>query len=190
MKAIANPIVLLSLAAGPRAVRAFSSDRATPASARARDASSVAAPAPVAAPASSRRSFLDALLLVSTTASALLPSAPADAAVLDPARNGGGTLQDLAPDEAERRFRDGRETVSYLLTNYDAICDGGGDNVRRYLGTVGTGSGLFGISKAMKALSERADDIVECECCLAEGTRSNYQRQILRWCALTAATGH
>ena len=55
------------------------------------------------------------------------------------------------------------QRFDYLLHNYDSICDGGGDNVRRYLGTVGTSSGLFGIQKAMKALSERADDIVECE---------------------------
>jgi len=51
--------------------------------------------------------------------------------------------------------------VDYLLKHYDEVCDGGGDNVRRYLGTVGTQSGLFGIQKAMKALGERADDIVE-----------------------------
>ena len=53
--------------------------------------------------------------------------------------------------------------MAYLLQNYDEICEGGGDNVRRYLGTVGTTSGLFGIQKAMKALAERAEDIVECE---------------------------
>lgn len=34
-------------------------------------------------------------------------------------------------------------------------------NSRRYLGTVGTTSGLFGIQKAMKTLSVKADDIVE-----------------------------
>jgi len=73
-----------------------------------------------------------------------------------------GTIKTtLTPEEAEERFRAGRETVNDLLKNYDEICDGGGDNVRRYLGTVGTSSGLFGIAKAMKALGERADDIVE-----------------------------
>ena len=64
-------------------------------------------------------------------------------------------------EEAEERFRAGRATVDYLLNNYNEVCDGGGDNVRRYLGTVGTQSGLFGISKAMKTLADKADDIVE-----------------------------
>ncbi|KAL7535837.1 hypothetical protein ACHAWF_005291, partial [Thalassiosira exigua] len=83
------------------------------------------------------------------------------AVVLDSSQRNAGTLVDLTPDEAEARFRAGRESVSYLLDHYDEVCDGGGDNVRRYLGTVGTSSGLFGIKKAMKALAERADDIVE-----------------------------
>ena len=67
----------------------------------------------------------------------------------------------LTPEEAEELFREGRKSLQYLLDHYDEICEGGGDNVRRYLGTVGTSSGLFGISKVMRALSERADDIVE-----------------------------
>lgn len=82
---------------------------------------------------------------------------------MDPTQNKVGTLKNLSPEEAEQRFRDGRESVDYLLKNYDEICEGGGDNVRRYLGTVGTSSGLFGIQKAMKTLAERADDIVECK---------------------------
>ena len=50
-----------------------------------------------------------------------------------------------------------------FLKSYDEVCEGegGGDNVRRYLGTVGTISGLFGISKALKKLAEKANDIVE-----------------------------
>ena len=64
-------------------------------------------------------------------------------------------------EEAEERFRAGRASVDYLLNNYNEICEGGGDNVRRSLGTVGTQSGLFGISKAMKTIADKADDIVE-----------------------------
>ena len=47
------------------------------------------------------------------------------------------------------------------MNHYDEICEGGGDNVRRYLGTVGTSSGLYGIQKVMKILQNDADDIVE-----------------------------
>ena len=63
--------------------------------------------------------------------------------------------------EAEDRLRLARKSAQYLLDNYDEICEGGGDNVRRYLGTVGTTSGLFGIQKVLKTLAEKADDVVE-----------------------------
>lgn len=69
--------------------------------------------------------------------------------------------KDLTEDEAVSRFKEGQKSLQYLLDNYDDVCKGGGDNVRRYLGTVGTTSGLWGISKVMKALQDRADDIVE-----------------------------
>lgn len=67
----------------------------------------------------------------------------------------------LTLPEAETRFQEGQKTVQYLLDNFDSIAERGGDEVRRYLGTVGTTSGLFGISKVMKVLMERADDVVE-----------------------------
>ena len=69
--------------------------------------------------------------------------------------------RDLTPDEARSRFREGRDSLEYLLENYDAICEGGGDNIRRYLGTVGTTSGLYGIQKVMKTMMNSADDIVD-----------------------------
>ena len=63
---------------------------------------------------------------------------------------------------AMSRLQDARISAQQLLDNYDDICNnGGGDNVRRYLGTVGTTSGLWGVGKVLKALNERADDIVE-----------------------------
>ena len=74
------------------------------------------------------------------------------------------TLAPITRQEAIQRFNAGRESVSYLLEHYDEICEGGGDNVRRYLGTVGVSSGLFGIGKALKVLGEDVEDIVECEC--------------------------
>jgi hypothetical protein len=73
-----------------------------------------------------------------------------------------GTLAPISREEAEQRFRTGRESLQYLLDHYDEICEGGGDNVRRYLGTVGV-TGLFGIGKALRVLGEDVDDIVECE---------------------------
>ena len=108
-----------------------------------------------------RRSFLDSAL----TAATFLSIAPlkTHAAVISLQTPSVGTLKSLTPEEAEQRFRAGRKSVEYLLNNYDEICEGGGDNVRRYLGTVGTTSGLFGIGKALKVLGDRAEDIVECE---------------------------
>lgn len=47
------------------------------------------------------------------------------------------------------------------LSNWFGVCFGFNQNARRYLGTVGTTSGLFGIKNAMKTLSVNADDIVE-----------------------------
>lgn len=103
----------------------------------------------------SRRSFFHGLIAAVPIVSSVMVS-DASAAVLD-----AQMVKKLTPEEAEERLRAGRESVAYLLKNYDEICAGGGDNVRRYLGTVGTSSGLFGIGKAMKILSDRADDIVE-----------------------------
>lgn len=69
--------------------------------------------------------------------------------------------KNLGVEEAKARFQEGRKSLKYLLDNYDKVVEGGGDNVRRYLGTVGTTSGLFGISKVLKSLKDEADDIVE-----------------------------
>jgi len=107
----------------------------------------------------SRRSFLETAVTALLVATTTIP-AKTNAVVLDSSQKA-GTLKNLTPEEAEQRFIEGRQSVDYLLKHYSEICDGGGDNVRRYLGTVGTTSGLFGIQKAMKALAERADDIVD-----------------------------
>ncbi|KAL3909653.1 MAG: hypothetical protein SGARI_002496 [Bacillariaceae sp.] len=71
--------------------------------------------------------------------------------------------KDLTLDQALERFQQANESLQYLLENYDEICRGGGDNVRRYLGTVGLTSGLYGISKVLKILKDQAEveDIVE-----------------------------
>ena len=106
----------------------------------------------------SRRSVVQNTL---TLAGFLVVNPSVSHAVMDPSKNAKGTLKELSMEEAEERLRTGRASVDYLLNNYDEICEVGGDNVRRYLGTVGTQSGLFGISKAMKTLADKADDIVE-----------------------------
>ncbi len=69
----------------------------------------------------------------------------------------------MTPEEAEIKLKEGYKTILYLLDNYEQICEGGGDNVRRYLGTIVTNppSPLVGISKALKALEDRADDFIE-----------------------------
>ena len=67
----------------------------------------------------------------------------------------------LTEAEVEERLRAGRKSIQYLLDHYDEICQGGGDNVRRYLGTVGFTSGLVQIDRTLKALAERADDFVD-----------------------------
>eukprot|EP00979_Chaetoceros_neogracilis_P017783 scaffold10272_cov276-Chaetoceros_neogracile.AAC.17 len=69
----------------------------------------------------------------------------------------------LTEEEGEAKFIEGYKTVCYLIDHYDEIREGGGDTVRRQLGTIvgNPPSGLVGISKAMKALEDRADDFIE-----------------------------
>ena len=64
-------------------------------------------------------------------------------------------------EEARKRFVSARGEVRYLLENYTQISGGGGDSVRRYLGTVGFSSYMYGIDKVLKELRDEADDIVE-----------------------------
>ena len=67
----------------------------------------------------------------------------------------------MGSDVALQRFYDGKQTLQYLLDHYDEISAGGGDNVRRYLGTVGLTSPLYGIQKVLRELQDVADDVVE-----------------------------
>lgn len=64
-------------------------------------------------------------------------------------------------EEAKDRFKLAVQDVDELLANYSEISKGGGDNVRRYLGTVGVKSHMYGITKVLKELREEADDIIE-----------------------------
>jgi hypothetical protein len=69
--------------------------------------------------------------------------------------------QALGVQASKERLAQARISLAYLTDNYDTIRAGGGDNVRRYLGTVGTTSGLYGIMKVLKELQKEAEDIVE-----------------------------
>ena len=106
-----------------------------------------------------RRRLLKSISVGAITSTATLIQPSTSAAAM----SGGSQIIPITRDEAIQRFQSGRQSVQYLLDHYDEICEGGGDNVRRYLGTVGISSGLFGISKALKVLGEDVDDIVECE---------------------------
>ena len=66
----------------------------------------------------------------------------------------------LGADVAKARFLEARSTIVDLVNNYDSISKEGGDNVRRYLGTVGTTSAMYGIEKVLKDLQNEANDIV------------------------------
>jgi hypothetical protein len=69
----------------------------------------------------------------------------------------------LTEEEAETKFIEGYKSICYLIDHYEEVCEGGGDSVRRQLGTIigNPPSGLVGISKTMKALEDRADDFIE-----------------------------
>jgi hypothetical protein len=111
-------------------------------------------------PSSTRRSLLQTLpaaALVLATSS----SAGSANAIMENGQEVFVVGKDITPERAKKRIKEGEESLQYLLDHFDEICAGGGDNVRRYLGIVGTSSGLYGIQKVMKSLQEETDDIVE-----------------------------
>ena len=109
----------------------------------------------------SRRSVLQAPLFAALAGgTALMTQEPLPAA----AKTGEKIVAKLTVEEAEAQFQEGYKTINYvLLDNYSQVCEGGGDNVRRYLGTIigNPPSALVGISKSMTALEDRADDFIE-----------------------------
>ena len=100
----------------------------------------------------------------STTFTAVPNVANANAAVMmDPSSNNVNTKvfesggKDMTLQEALERFSLGLESLRFLESNWDKVVDdGGGDNIRRYLGTVGVSSGLYGISKVLKTIKDQA----------------------------------
>eukprot|EP00804_Cyclotella_cryptica_P018294 CCRYP_017674-RA/>CCRYP_017674-RA protein AED:0.02 eAED:0.02 QI:175/1/1/1/1/1/2/1281/275 len=149
---------------------------------------------PLDASSLERRSLLNKIVHTSAlTSSAFLTSLislaprPSFASVLSTSINSVGTLAPISREEAEQRFRTGRESLQYLLDHYDKICEGGGDNVRRYLGTVGV-NGLFGIGKALRVLGEDVDDIVEYTELVTEIERSIQQADGSAYMAIFTVT--
>ena len=120
----------------------------------------------VALAMTSRRQVLATAVFASSSASILLGSTTnaASAVVMTP-EGGGNVFQPgakLSADDAKKRLLLARTDICYLLDHYSEISsEGSGDAVRRYLGTVGVTSGMYGILKVLKGLQEEAEDIVE-----------------------------
>ena len=102
------------------------------------------------------------LSLVPTAVMLSIRTPPQALAVMDSDQKVFSVGKNLGIPESKERFQEARKSLLYLIDNYDQIVkEGGGDNVRRYLGTVGTGSALYGIPKVLKELQSEANDIVE-----------------------------
>ena len=104
-------------------------------------------------PTFTRKQFIRASVPLSILLSASLPS-PAHSA-------GGKVVEPPSTEAALARFTASRDTLNSLLSQYPAISAKGGDEIRRYLGTVGTTSPLLGIRATLKVLQDSAEDIVE-----------------------------
>ena len=114
----------------------------------------------VLAESESRRHFLAGLIVGAGSISTLFREPNEAQATLTEENKIFTAGKPLTVGFAKDRFKLAEKDIQYLLDHYDEICDGGGDNVRRYLGTVGTNSGLFGIQKVLKTLQDEADDFV------------------------------
>jgi hypothetical protein len=115
--------------------------------------------------AADRRSFIfHNLSRAAIVASTVSCKCPASATLMDTSSEECKTFKPGIPlgvEKAKQRFKDAIADVDELVENYDAICKGGGDNVRRYIGTVGVTSHMYGITKVLKELRDEAEDIVD-----------------------------
>ena len=111
-----------------------------------------------------RRQFLSSSLFVLTSSFVVNKNPFQALAVMDSSQDNAKVFKAgiaLGKEAAIERFKLGRKDLKYLLDNYSSITPDGGDGVRRYLGTVGVSSGLYGITKVLKELQDEAEDIVE-----------------------------
>ena len=125
-----------------------------------------------------RRTFLAAGLALPSFLATAFP-APSVATLMAPSEEGKTFKpgEKLSVAEARDRFGLARKDVQYLLDNYAEISASGGDNVRRYLGTVGVTGYMYGITKVLKDLRDEAEDIVEFQETLNEFEAYLYQAE-------------
>jgi len=96
-----------------------------------------------------RRQFLNSAAATSTLAVILTtPLLPAHAAITP------------TPVAARAQFDAAVAITDRLLKDWDTVTKGGGDAIRKELGTVGTGSPFYQINKAIRVLQNDADDPV------------------------------
>ena len=121
-----------------------------------------------------RRPFIQSIISAATVITIPQPSFAADTLLMDKSTP---SLQPFNGDSSDARewFTSAINDIDNLLKNYDEITKTGGDNVRLYLGTQGTKSHMFGISKVLKSMKEDVDDIVEFTECLNEFEAYLYQ---------------
>lgn len=108
-------------------------------------------------------SFTTATLTIGTSTTTAFPQV-ASSALMDNSIQEVKTFklgEKLTPQDAKKRFLDAMTEIDELIENYTEISKGGGDAVRRYLGTVGVEKKMYGITKVVKELREEADDVVE-----------------------------
>lgn len=111
----------------------------------------------------SRRRVWDVCLWMSAVAAAVvIPPFPSNAVMMEqPKEKVFEVGQAMGIPQAKQRFQEARKTLDYLIIHYDDISKEGGDNVRRYLGTVGTTSPMYGITKVLKELQDESNDAIE-----------------------------
>ena len=100
-----------------------------------------------------RRPFIQSIISAATIITIPQPSFAADALLMDKSIP---SLQAFSGDSSEARewYALAIKDIDNLLANYDEISMTGGDNVRLYLGTQGTKSHMYGISKVLKSMKE------------------------------------
>ena len=72
-----------------------------------------------------------------------------------------GPVLAISVDDARSQWAAACKATDRLLSDWDTLSSGGGDAVRRELGTVGTSSPLFQLNKAVRVLQEEASDPIE-----------------------------
>ena len=72
-----------------------------------------------------------------------------------------GPVLAISVDDARSQWAAACKATDRLYSDWDTLSSGGGDAVRRELGTVGTSSPLFQLNKAVRVLQDEASDPIE-----------------------------